>query len=77
MSEKSLSVVALQGIDSASEISHALSYDRQKAVDPRISDEQVSQKHVAYPGEAPDGGLRAWLVVFARVHFQSMALNSH
>ncbi|KAG1723551.1 MFS general substrate transporter [Suillus lakei] len=69
MSEKSLSIEALPGIDSASEISHVLSYDRQKAsltVDQKIPDEQASQKHVTHPGEAPDGGLRAWLVVFAR-----------
>ncbi|KAG2349995.1 MFS general substrate transporter [Suillus weaverae] len=68
MSEKSLSTEVFQGIDSASEISHVLSYDGQKtgaAVDPEIPDEQVSQKHVTHPGEAPDGGLRAWLVVFA------------
>ncbi|KAG2032206.1 MFS general substrate transporter [Suillus americanus] len=65
MSEKSLSIEALEGIDSASEISHVLSYDTQKtraAVDPKIPDEQVSQKHVTHPGETPDGGLRAWLV---------------
>ncbi|KAG1827419.1 uncharacterized protein BJ212DRAFT_51933 [Suillus subaureus] len=68
MSEKSLSIEALQGIGSASEISHILSYHRQKtraAVDLKILDEQVSQKHVTHLGEAPDGGLRAWLVAFA------------
>ncbi|KAG1863601.1 major facilitator superfamily domain-containing protein [Suillus subalutaceus] len=57
----SLSVEALQG-------SHVSSYDTQKtgaAVDPKIPDEQISQKHVTHPGEAPDGGIRAWLVVFA------------
>ncbi|KAG1787917.1 MFS general substrate transporter [Suillus plorans] len=72
MSEKSLSIEVLQGIDSASEV---LSYDGQKtreAVEPEILDEQLSQKHVTHLGEAPDGGLRAWLVVFARVHFQSI-----
>ncbi|KAG1890893.1 MFS general substrate transporter [Suillus subluteus] len=60
----SLSVEALQG-------SHVSSYDTQKtgaAVDPKIPDEQISQKHVTHPGEAPDGGIRAWLVVFARSH---------
>ncbi|KAG1905751.1 MFS general substrate transporter [Suillus fuscotomentosus] len=72
MSEKSLSIEVLQGIDSASEV---LSYDGQKtreAVEPEILDEQLFQKHVTHLGEAPDGGLRAWLVVFARVHFQSI-----
>ncbi|KAG1863603.1 MFS general substrate transporter [Suillus subalutaceus] len=69
MSEKSLNMIeALQGIDYASEISHVLSYDGQKtraAVDEKILDEDVSQKHVTHPDKAPDGGLRAWLVVFA------------
>jgi hypothetical protein len=75
MSEKPLSVEALQGDDSASEISQVLPYGRQEAraaVDPEISDDQVSQKHVTHLSDAPDGGLRAWLVVFARVHFQSI-----
>ncbi|KAG2052774.1 MFS general substrate transporter [Suillus hirtellus] len=72
MSEKPPSIEVLQGIDSASEV---LSYDGQKtreAVEPEILDEQLFQKHVTHLGEAPDGGLRAWLVVFARVHFQSI-----
>lgn len=68
MSEKSLSIEALQGNGSASETSRVLPYDKQNTratVDPQIPNEQVSQKHVTYLGEAPDGGLRAWLMVFA------------
>ncbi|KAG2106782.1 MFS general substrate transporter [Suillus discolor] len=75
MSKKSPSIEVLQGIDSASEISHVLPYDGQKtkeAVDPEILDEQLSQKYVTHLGEAPDGGLRAWLVVLGRVHFKSI-----
>lgn len=75
MSEKPLSVESLQGIDSASEISHVLSYARQRAaVDLEILDEEASQKHVRHHdlGDTPDGGLRAWLVVLGRVHFQSI-----
>ncbi|KIK46493.1 hypothetical protein CY34DRAFT_9634 [Suillus luteus UH-Slu-Lm8-n1] len=75
MSEKPLSVESLQGIDSASEISQVLSYGKQKtraAVDLEILDEEASQKHVRHLGDAPDGGLRAWLVVLGRVHFQSI-----
>ncbi|KAG2150668.1 MFS general substrate transporter [Suillus bovinus] len=76
MSEKSLSIEPLQVIDCASEISHVLSYDRQKTeeeeevvVEPEILYEEVSQKHVTHLGEAPDGGLRAWLVVFRLIDY--------
>ncbi|KAG1734342.1 MFS general substrate transporter [Suillus lakei] len=60
MSEKLPSVEALQGIDFASESRHSLSYDRQKT---RVASQQKLSTHL---GEAPDGGTRAWLVVFAR-----------
>ncbi|KAG1734343.1 MFS general substrate transporter [Suillus lakei] len=69
MSEKSLSVETfkLQDFDSAS---YRLSYDWQKtrvAVDQEIPGEQASHhKLLIHTGEAPDGGSRAWLVVFAR-----------
>ncbi|KAG1782396.1 MFS general substrate transporter [Suillus placidus] len=67
MSEKLPSIESLQGINSASENKHSLSDDGQKTgipFDQEIPDEQVSQKHVTHPGEAPDGGIRAWLALF-------------
>ncbi|KAG2157001.1 MFS general substrate transporter [Suillus clintonianus] len=79
MSEKSLSIEAFQGIqiDPASGSRHSLSYDEwetKAVVDQEIPNEQGSQKLATQPGEAPDGGLRAWLVVFARF-LQSSALQ--
>ncbi|KAG2154105.1 MFS general substrate transporter [Suillus clintonianus] len=68
MSEKSLSVEALQGDDSASKSKPSLSYYGEKTtgvVDKEIPNEQAAQKLVLHLGEAPDGGIRAWLVAFA------------
>ncbi|KAG2349996.1 MFS general substrate transporter [Suillus weaverae] len=63
MSEKLPSIESLQGINSASENKHSLSDDGQKtgvAFDQEIPNEQAS--HQKLP---PDGGIRAWLTVFA------------
>ncbi|KAG1815197.1 major facilitator superfamily domain-containing protein [Suillus subaureus] len=67
MSEKSLSADASKGTEFASE---SLSYDVRKtgAAPPdnqEIQNEPASEKLVIHPGEAPDGGLTAWLVVVA------------
>ncbi|KAG1734328.1 MFS general substrate transporter [Suillus lakei] len=66
MSEKSLSIEALQGVDSASKGRPSLSYDGQKTaatVDQEIPNEQASQRLVTHLGEAPDGGIRAVTLV--------------
>ncbi|KAG1756873.1 MFS general substrate transporter [Suillus paluster] len=69
MSEKSLSIEALQGIDSASEDRHHLSCDEKTRAttpnDQETLDKQSFRKLVTHVSEAPDGGFRAWLVVFA------------
>ncbi|KAG1731887.1 major facilitator superfamily domain-containing protein [Suillus lakei] len=68
MSEKSLCVETfrLRDMDSAS---YRLSYDWQKtrvAVDQEMPGELASHHKLSiHTGEAPDGGLRAWLMVFA------------
>ncbi|KAG2150667.1 MFS general substrate transporter [Suillus bovinus] len=56
-----------QDIDSASESKHRLSY-----VDQDISNEQAF--HQTHRSEAPDGGIRAWLAVFAQVHVYLMEI---
>ncbi|KAG1782385.1 MFS general substrate transporter [Suillus placidus] len=64
MSKKLPSIESLQGINSASENKHSLSYDGQKtgvAFDQEIPNEQAS--HQKLP---PDGGIRAWLAVFGQ-----------
>ncbi|KAG1863613.1 MFS general substrate transporter [Suillus subalutaceus] len=71
MSEKSPSYIeALQGIDPASGSQHSLSYDTQKtgvAFDQEIPNEQTSHRKLQTDlSEAPDGGIRAWLAVFAQ-----------
>jgi hypothetical protein len=67
-SGKLSTVESLQGIDSGPEI---LSYDRRKtevAFAQDIPNEQAShQKFQTHLSEAPDGGIRAWLAVFAQV----------
>ena len=72
MSEKSLNIENLQGIEPVSEDGQVLSYERCNARatapdDQEISNEQASQKPTVHLGEAPDGGLRAWFVVVASV----------
>ncbi|KAG1827420.1 MFS general substrate transporter [Suillus subaureus] len=68
-SEKLPTIESLQGIDSVSGSQHSLSYDRLEttvAFDQEILNEQGShQKFQAHLSEAPDGGIRAWLTVFA------------
>ncbi|KAG1863604.1 MFS general substrate transporter [Suillus subalutaceus] len=67
--EKLPTIESLQGINSASGSQHSLSYDTQKtavAFDQEIPNEQASrQKPQTLLSEAPDGGMRAWLAVFA------------
>lgn len=65
-SGKLSTIESLQGVDSGPEI---LSYDRRKtevAFAQDIPNEQASyQKFQTHLSEAPDGGIRAWLAVFA------------
>ncbi|KAG2145060.1 MFS general substrate transporter [Suillus cothurnatus] len=66
-SGKLSTIESLQGVDSGPEI---LSYDRRKtevAFAQDIPNEQASyQKFQTHLSEAPDGGIRAWLAVFAQ-----------
>lgn len=68
-SEKLPTIESLQGIDSAPESKHILSCDRRKtgvAFGQEMPNEQAShQKLQTHLSEAPDGGMRAWLAVFA------------
>ncbi|KAG2357010.1 MFS general substrate transporter [Suillus spraguei] len=64
-SDKLPTIQSLQGIDS---VPHTLSYEQKSEVafDKEIPDEQASQLTLqTHLSEAPDGGLRAWLSVFA------------
>ncbi|KAG1787916.1 MFS general substrate transporter [Suillus plorans] len=58
-SEKLPTIESLQGIDSASESKHTLPYDKQKT---EAGFDHELQTRLS---EAPDGGIRAWLAVFA------------
>lgn len=58
-SEKLPTIESLQGIDSASESKDILPYDKQKT---EAGFDHELQTHL---GEAPDGGIKAWLAVFA------------
>jgi MCP family monocarboxylic acid transporter-like MFS transporter 10 len=71
MSEKSLGIEALQGIDSASEDRRleGLYYHRWKPPAASSVDQGQASHIVTDLEEAPDGGLRAWLVVVALVRF--------
>ncbi|KAG1868529.1 MFS general substrate transporter [Suillus subluteus] len=80
MSEKSLSADALKGTEFASE---PLSYDVRKTRtappdNQETHDEPASEKPVLHPGEAPDGGLTAWLVVVAAnlILFSTVGLSN-
>lgn len=68
-SEKLPTIESLQGIDSAPESKHILSCDRRKtgvAFGQEMPNGQAShQKLQTHLSEAPDGGMRAWLAVFA------------
>jgi hypothetical protein len=68
-SEKLPTIESLQCIDSAPESKHILSCDRRKtgvALGQEMPNEQAShQKLQTHLSEAPDGGMRAWLAVFA------------
>ncbi|KAG1761557.1 MFS general substrate transporter [Suillus occidentalis] len=68
-SEKLPTKESLQGIDSAPKSKHILSCDRRQtgvAFDQEIPNEQAfHQKLQTHLSEAPDGGMRAWLAVFA------------
>jgi hypothetical protein len=69
--EKLPTIEPLQGIDSASESKHILSYDRRKtgvAFDQEIPNEHAfNHKFQTHLSEASDEGIRAWLAVFAQV----------
>lgn len=58
-SEKLPTIESLQGLDSASESRHILPYEKQKT---EAGFDHELQTHLS---EAPDGGIRAWLAVFA------------
>ncbi|KAG2351958.1 MFS general substrate transporter [Suillus spraguei] len=65
MSEKSLSAEVTKGTEFASE---PLSYDVRNTREVPLDDQETqnepaSDKPVTHPGETPDGGLAAWLVV--------------
>ncbi|KAG2063481.1 MFS general substrate transporter [Suillus decipiens] len=67
-SDKLPTVQSLQGINSVPESKYTLSYEHklEVAFDKEIPDEQASQQTLqTHLSEAPDGGLRAWLSVFA------------
>lgn len=68
-SEKLPTIESPQGIDSAPKSKHILSCDRRQigvAFDQEIPNEQAfHQKLQTHLSEAPDGGMRAWLAVFA------------
>lgn len=70
-SEKLPTIESLQGIGSAPKSKHILSCDRRQigvAFDQEIPNEQAfHQKLQTHLSEAPDGGMRAWLAVFAQV----------
>ncbi|KAG1831882.1 hypothetical protein EV424DRAFT_133975 [Suillus variegatus] len=58
-SERLPTIESLQGIDSASESKHILPYDKQK------TEAGFDRELQTRLNEAPDGGIRAWLSVFA------------
>lgn len=60
-SERLPTIESLQGIDSASESKHILPYDKQK------TEAGFDRELQTRLNEAPDGGIRAWLSVFAQV----------
>lgn len=60
-SEKLPTIESLQGIGSASESKHIFPYDKQKT---ETGFDHELQTRLS---EAPDGGIRAWLAVFAQV----------
>ncbi|KAG0708017.1 MFS general substrate transporter [Suillus ampliporus] len=78
MSGKHQSIEALKGNEFATE---ALSYNGCKARaappnDQETPNEQASEKSVIHLGEAPDGGLTAWLVIVASGHFTRAGLSN-
>jgi hypothetical protein len=65
MAEKLPSYIESLKVDSASESQHSLPYDRQETgvtFDQEIPNELASNQDLS-----PDGGIRAWLAVFAQV----------
>jgi hypothetical protein len=65
MSEKSLSAEALKETEFTSEPLHVRQTRAAPPDNQETPNEPASEKPVINPGEAPDGGLTAWLVVIA------------
>lgn len=65
MSEKFLNPEALKGTEFTSEPLYVRQTRAAPPDNQEIPNEPASEKPVINPGEAPDGGLTAWLVVIA------------